>query len=99
MSERFTEKCAIVYKNNGVLEIAREVHINVFPRIQQRALLEDDGKEENQKKKVGGGGGDKERETTRTFDNKFIGNCLNRIRLVLVFWLGLVSLCHLGCLV
>ena len=69
-----------------------------FPRIQQRALLEDDGKEENQKKKVGGGG-DKERETTRAFDNKFIGNCLNRIRLVLVFWLGLVSLCHLGCLV
>ena len=26
--------CAIVYENNGVLEIAREVHINVFPRIQ-----------------------------------------------------------------
>ena len=45
-----------MYENNGVLEIAREVHINVFPRIQQRALLEDDGKEENQKKKVGGGG-------------------------------------------
>ena len=47
----------------------------------------------------GGGGQGKERETTRAFDNKFIGNCLNRIRLVLVFWLGLVSLCHLGCLV
>ena len=49
----------------------------------------------------GGEGGEqgKERETTRAFDNKFIGNCLNRIRLVLVFWLGLVSLCHLGCLV
>ena len=47
----------------------------------------------------GGVGQGKERETTRAFDNKFIGNCLNRIRLVLVFWLGLVSLCHLGCLV
>ena len=54
------------------------------------------------KKGISGGGGGaqgKERETTRAFDNKFIGNCLNRIRLVLVFWLGLVSLCHLGCLV
>ena len=51
------------------------------------------------KKRVSGGGQDKERETTRAFDNKFIDNCLNRIRLVLVFWLGLVSLCHLGCLV
>ena len=50
------------------------------------------------KKGGGGGGQDKERETTTAFDNKFIGNCLNRIRLVLVFWLGLASLCHLGCL-
>ena len=47
----------------------------------------------------GSGGQGKERETTRAFDNKFIGNCLNHIRLVLVSWLGLVSLCHLGCLV
>ena len=47
----------------------------------------------------GGGGQGKERETTRAFDNKFIGKCLNRIRLVLVFWLGLVAPCHLGCLV
>ena len=47
----------------------------------------------------GGGGQGKERETTRAFDNKFIGNCLNHIRLVLVFWLGLVSLYHLGYLV
>ena len=51
------------------------------------------------KKGISGGGQGKEREPTRAFDNKFIGNCLNRIRLVLVFWLGLVSLCHLGCLV
>ena len=73
MSERFTEKCAIVYKNNGVLEIAREVHINVFPRIQQRALLEDDGKEENQKKKVGVGGETKKgRQQERLITNLLV---------------------------